>query len=49
MVFFIGCLLVIAFILSRGLTRDAFPFESLLAVGLVGVTCVVLFQMGRLG
>ncbi len=29
--------------------RKALPFESLLAVGMTGIACVVLFQMGKLG
>lgn len=44
----IGLLLAIAFVLSRGVTRRAFPFESALAVGILSLTCVVLFQIGRL-
>lgn len=44
----IGLLLVVAFLLSRPRVRQAVPFESLLAVGVVGSLCVVLFQIGRL-
>lgn len=44
----IGLLLVVAFLLSRPVTRLAVPFESLLAVGTLGVVTLALFQMGRL-
>lgn len=44
----IGLLLLVGFILSRPALRQALPFESLLAVGIVGVLAVALFQMGRL-
>ena len=44
----IAFLLVIAFVLSRPNIRKALPFESVLAVGVVGTVCVVLFQVGRL-
>ena len=44
----IGLLLAIAFLGSRRLTHKALPVESLVAFGAIGVTCVLLFQMGRL-
>jgi hypothetical protein len=47
-VILIGLLLVIAFALSRPVTKRALPLESLLAFGTLGVACVVLFQIGRL-
>lgn len=44
----IGLLLLVAFVLSLPMTRRALPFESLLAVGTLGVVTLALFQMGRL-
>ena len=44
----IGLLALIAFFLSRTLTRRALPFESMLAIGVVGIVCLALFQTGRL-
>ena len=45
---FIGLLLLTGFLLSRATLRRAIPFESLLAIGVVGALSVFLFQIGRL-
>ena len=44
----IGFLLTIGFLLSQNVTRRVLPFESLIAFVVLGTTCVVLFQIGRL-
>jgi hypothetical protein len=45
---FIGLVLAIAFGLSLPATRRMLPFESFLAVVVVGGSCIALFQLGRL-
>lgn len=44
----IGALVALAWVFSSKTIRDALPFESLLAILVVGLLCVGLFEMGRL-
>ncbi|MGE0600083.1 MAG: hypothetical protein AB7J35_09540 [Dehalococcoidia bacterium] len=45
----IGLLVAVALALSSRVFRWAVPFESLSAIGIVGVICLALFQAGKLG
>lgn len=47
--YLIGAMTLIAVVLSTKVFRRAFPFESLAAFALAGVTLVVLLQLSRAG
>jgi hypothetical protein len=45
----LAALVLVSWLCSRKLLHDIVPSESLLVFGLVGISVVVLFQLGELG